>query len=348
MKSRVLLLASLTLLLASCLQDEIESNQVAVFDELWKTLDERYGGFAPRQIDWDDIYSKYRPLVSNDISSDSLWEVSKDMIDELDDQHVSIVDYVGERGHASDKEAEVSSEAEFSLQNILTTYLEPDFFANDFSDSGNTNKEVQFVHGLIKDHNIAYLYFPHFEFLNGWESEIDKAVEKYQSADGMIVDVRNNGGGSPIINRFAARRFVNTGDFIFSIQSKDGPGPTDFDEPIDYFAEPEGPLQFTKPIVTLANKSTVSAGEEFLLFLESQPHVTTMGDTTSNAFSTTAFEEFMPNGWAIGFPVQLYLYPDGSSPEGIGIIPDIPFVNEVAEVDLGMDKLLEKAIDQLQ
>jgi len=90
--------------------------------------------------------------------------------------------------------------------------------------------------------------------------------------------------------------------------------------------------QYTKPIVALTNHSTVSAGEEFLLYLITQNHVTVVGDVTSNAFSTTGFDRLLPNGFWYQLSHQLYTYPDGSSPEGTGIIPDIPIVNDSLDV----------------
>ncbi|MFK8057755.1 MAG: hypothetical protein AB8F78_16630 [Saprospiraceae bacterium] len=55
----------------------------------------------------------------------------------------------------------------------------------------------------------------------------------------------------------------------------------------------------------------------------------------------------LPNGWELGFPTQFYLYPDGTSPEGVGIVPDIYLRNDTLDVQNGIDRELEKAIDLL-
>lgn len=78
-----------------------------------------------------------------------------------------------------------------------------------------------------------------------------------------------------------------------------------------------------------------------------QPHVTVVGDTASNAFATETFVRLLPNGWELGFPTQFYLYPDGTSPEGVGIVPDIYLRNDTLDVQNGIDRELEKAIDLL-
>ena len=204
------------------------------------------------------------------------------------------------------------------------------------------------MYGTVQGKNIGYIYIPSFGFDGvSWFEEIDRIISELIDTDGLILDVRNNGGGSPIIDRYMAARFVAEEKVVFTIQTRDGPMHTDFDEPTTYFAKPEGAQQYTKNIVLLINHSTVSAGEEFALFLETQPHVTVVGDTTSNALSTVPFSRLLPNGWEMSIANQLYLYPDGTSPEGVGIVPDFYLRNDSLDIQNGIDEVLEKAIEFL-
>lgn len=331
----------------SCIDDNVEESNSAIFDSLWQEFDQKYGGFIPRKVDWDSLYQVYAPLVSDDMDEAAFFGVCTQMLDILDDQHVFLQSTAElGLGFSSGKIGdELVAEEEFRLANVIDNYLEPDLFADNF---GQDDVEYQFVYGILEGHNIGYIYLPHFEeSSNNWHHQIDDAIVALSSADGMIVDVRNNGGGIPVADRYVARRFMKDEKYIFSVQTRNGPKHTDFDEATDYFSTPSENT-YTKPIVALANKSTVSAGEEFLLFMQSQDHITVMGTETSNAFSGVSFDRFLPNGWRFGLPLQLYTYPDGSSPEGVGIIPDIYIKNDQVMVDNGKDLVLEEAIQMLK
>lgn len=325
--------------LQSCLTDEIGTSNQDIFQYIWDELDQNYGGFAPREIDWDSVYRVY---ITEAISSETeleIFEICSKMIDILDDQHVSIISTNLDTGFASGKEFdEVIAEKEFEIEIIKSNYIE-DFTTIIADDEG-------FIYGRIKNEHLGYIYIPNFRYNESkWHERIDDAVNFLQNTNGLILDVRNNGGGTPAVDRYMAGRFIAEEKLLFSIQTRNGPDHTDFDAPTYYYSNPKGNLQYTNPTIVLTNHSTVSAGEEFVLFLETQSHITVVGDSTSNAFSTVTFDRLLPNGWELSYPNQLYLYPDGSSPEGIGIVPDIYIRNNVPDVQNGIDRVLEKAIE---
>ncbi len=349
MKKIVIGILMLSFIFSSCIQDEIENNNETIFDTIWEDMDAHYGGFIARNINWDSLYTVYAPQVNNSLSEEELFTLTSQMLDVLDDQHVAMRTSENndiQLGFSSGKNGdEVEAEKEFRLEGVLNNYLEADYFADNFGDEEDI--EIQFVFGEILNENIGYIYLPHFEpSSNDWHTQIDDAIARLQNTDGIIIDVRNNGGGFPVVDRYVAKRFMAEEELIFTIETRNGPNHNDFDEPVEYFSTPEGDT-YTKPIVALINKSTVSAGEEFMLYLQSQDHVTVLGSPTSNALSGVSFDRFLPNGWSYSYPVQYYKYPDGSTPEGVGIIPDIEFQNDVMDVEQGVDKLLELAIMSL-
>ena len=60
------------------------------FDHFWKTLDERYGLFEVKNLDWKNVYDMYRPQVSNSTTDEELYEIFKKMINILNDNHVNL------------------------------------------------------------------------------------------------------------------------------------------------------------------------------------------------------------------------------------------------------------------
>lgn len=341
MKNKILFTFCVTIAFSSCLKDDIGTSHENTFQYIWDEMDQNYGGFGPRNIDWYAIYQTYYPQVQSSTTDRELWEVCTDMLDLLDDLHVVMYSSDLDEGYSSNTEFDEDLvEREFELDIVKDNYIED--FTTVLAD------EKDFVYGMIRGKNIGYIFIPNFEFNDSnWHEKIDDAIRFLQNTDGLILDVRNNDGGAPIIDRFMAARFVGEEKLAFTIQTRNGPNHDDFDAPTEYYSKPAGPLQYTNPTIALTNHAAVSAGEEFLLFLENQSHITVMGDTTSNAFSSVAFNRLLPNGWEFGYPNQLYLYPDGSSPEGIGIVPDIYIRNDSLDVQNGIDKILEQAIEML-
>lgn len=341
MRNRILCLVCILVTLQACLKDDIGTSNQETFQFIWDEFDQNYGGFIPRAVNWDSIYAVYQPQAILADTESELFAVCTDMLDLLDDQHIFLYSNNLGQGFSSGKEGdELFAEKEFDAAVVMSNYIE-DFRLMDVEGEN-------LIYGKIKNENFAYMYFPNFES-DGmrWFEGIDTIIASFKDTDGLILDVRNNGGGSPIIDRYIASRFVLEEKLVFSIQTRNGPEHSDFDDPLQYFATREGDFQYTKNTIILTNHSTVSAGEEFILLLETQPHITVVGDTTSNAFSTTEFDRLLPNGWEFGYPNQLYTYPDGSSPEGVGIVPDFYIRNDSLDVQNGIDMVLEKAIDML-
>jgi C-terminal processing protease CtpA/Prc len=76
------------------------------------------------------------------------------------------------------------------------------------------------------------------------------------------------------------------------------------------------------------------------------PNVTIIGDTTNGAHGTMIGRE-LANGWFYSLVPQKVELFDGKSYEGTGLAPDVYSKNAMEEINSGIDKTLEKAIDEL-
>ena len=138
-----------------------------------------------------------------------------------------------------------------------------------------------FTSGQISD-AIGYLHIASFSSKNGraWVEAIDPIVNKFFDHKGLIVDVRDNGGGSSnnvdaIVGRFADEKRVSA-----LIQRRDGSRHSDFGRVKKIYVKPAGNRQFTKPIIVLTDRRVISSGEYFVLAMKRFPYVRTVGDTT--------------------------------------------------------------------
>ena len=144
-----------------------------------------------------------------------------------------------------------------------------------------------------------------------------------------------------------ASRFTDTKRLFVKVRSKNGAKKTDFSDWIDWYIEPNGALQFNKPVVVLTSRKTGSASEWFTLAMKTLPNVTTVGDTTNGSFSPQLHRE-LPNGWSFALSTQIVASADYKIYEGVGIPPDITVVNTKNDFDKQVDAMLEKGIEIIE
>ena len=82
-------------LLGSCVDvEQYADNPRGNFEALWRIIDERYSFFDYKAeqygLDWDDVYKRYSPQISDDMTQAQLFEVLGNMLKELRDGHVNL------------------------------------------------------------------------------------------------------------------------------------------------------------------------------------------------------------------------------------------------------------------
>lgn len=320
--------------LASCdkalLSEDPAADPVAVFEACWKELDQGYAFFAYKQIDWDSVYQEFRPQVHDGMSSVDLFNLLSDMLYSLRDGHVNLT-------------------APFNFTRNWEWYLGyPANFDYDLLERHYWNDEQWYTGPLVHtwlDSTIGYVRYASFGSSVS-ESQLDLVVARFKEAKGLIIDVRDNGGGS--LNRayFLASRFADQKRLAYRFVVKDGPGHTDFSEPYEVPVEPEGPQQFTNPVIILTNRSSYSATNSFVAVMKAFPHVKVVGDWTGGGGGIPSSVE-LPNGWMVRYSASQSFLPDGFNIEG-GIPPDIRVDMNPEDALHGKDSILERALEELK
>jgi carboxyl-terminal processing protease len=173
---------------------------------------------------------------------------------------------------------------------------------------------------------------------------IDDIIKQFRDKDGIIIDLRWNGGGLPANVETIVNRFTDIKRLYIKLRSKNGPGENDFSDWIDYYIEPKGSEQFLKPVVVLTSKSAGSAAEWFTLAMKTLPNTTVVGDTTAGCFSPKVERE-LPNGWSFTLSSKIAVSADMVQYEGFGIPPDYTVLNTKNDLDNKKDAILEKGIE---
>ena len=279
---------ALCVALSSCVnEDELPNTRQGNFEALWKMIDEHYCFFDYKQqeygLDWNAVYQKYKVRVNEQMTSEQLFEVLGDMLAELRDGHVNL--------SASYDYARYWSWQEDFPKNFSDS-LERRYLGTDYKIAGG-------LRYCILDDNIGYLRYPSFQSGFG-DGNLDDVLSHFALCQGLIIDIRNNGGGTLTYAEKLAARFVTEKTLVGYMQHKTGKGHSDFSSMEPQYLETSSRLRWHKQVVVLTNRSVFSAANEFTMYMKALPQVKIVGDRTGGG-AGMPFSSSLPNGWNVRF-----------------------------------------------
>jgi carboxyl-terminal processing protease len=180
-----------------------------------------------------------------------------------------------------------------------------------------TRREVsipQVAGRLVEVHGVKVGYVRLAGFFPGAHGELRQEVERLysQGAQGIVLDLRGNGGGLLTEAVLVSSIFVPDGVIVSTH------GRTQHTRTFDA----TGNALPRHPMVVLINGDTASASEIVTAALEQSGTATVVGTTS---FGKGTFQEVIPlhNGGALDLTVGEYLTRDGTSINGTGITPQV-------------------------
>lgn len=313
------------------------------FQDLWDMFNEHYAFFKLWNVDWKKQYEIYRPMVNKDTSDDGLFEIMCNMIRPLKDGHINL-----EISGKSKKKFNPEEEARFLIQfnnkkliNRLFQTIEITLESKGF----NKLKSATDLFQYSASKEFGYLRILEFEGegKNKIIAAIDGIIKEFQGLKGVIIDIRENPGGTDKIVYIIANRFTDKKRVGHHYKTKKGTEEDNFGPLKTGYLVPEGPLQFTGPIILLTSDASFSGADVFAMVMRELPHVTIMGDHTSGQFSNM-LEKKLPNGWKYTLSHQRYYSSDMICYEGKGISPDIKALNSIKDIENKEDSVIIKAL----
>lgn len=331
----VLPLVAILSLLTSCHSvEEHPDNALGNFEALWTILDEHYCFFEEKGVDWDAVHDKYVRKIGTEMTSEELFDVCADMLDELRDGHVNL--------SASFNTSYYRKWWSDYPQNFSKRLIEESYF------NFNYRQSAGMMFGFLNE-NIGYIYYGSFSSPIG-EGNLDNVLYFLSSAQGLIIDVRDNGGGDLTNVQTLVSRFITGPTVVGYISHKTGPGHGEFSEPraITYNPADLGRIRWGKPVIVLANRSTFSAANNFVSIMKLLPGVKIVGATTGGG-SGVPFSSEIPCGWSVRFSACSMLDANRVSTEpGVTPSPGCAVDLDPADALAGKDTILEFAIALMQ
>lgn len=202
--------------------------------------------------------------------------------------------------------------------------------------------KINHVEGKVLNNKIGYIEFNSFD--EGCNEEFKQKVEelKSQNIKGLIIDIRNNGGG--LVNEALkiADYLVNKDSILLITTDKNAK------EEIDK-AKIEPIIDV--PIVLLTNKNSASASEILAGALKDNGKATIVGEKT---YGKGVIQELLTlvDGSGLKITTNEYYTPNRNKINKVGITPDIEVkldekVAGQLEIEESKDNQLQKAIEVL-
>lgn len=316
-------------LLGACVDvEQYDNNPRGNFEALWRIIDEHYCFFDYKQqeygLDWHAIYNKYAPQFDDQMTEEQTFEVLTNMLGELKDGHVNLYAPFDVGRDWSWKE---DHPTHFS-ENVLKLYLGKDY------------KIAAGMKYRILNDNVAYLRCA--TFVNDFGAgNLDRILLYFAPCNGLIIDLRENGGGMVTSAEALAARFTNEEVLVGYMQHKTGPGHNDFSPRRQQILKPSKGLRWQKRVVVLTNRGVYSAANEFVKYMKCLPQVTIVGDRTGGG-AGLPFSSELPNGWIVRFSACPMYDRDGKDTE-FGIAPTHQVGMKPTDQARGKDTLIEYA-----
>lgn len=326
--------------LSSCsTRNDYDPSPQKNYDALWKILDEGYCYFdekLPPDSTWRDMYFKHLPKIYNGMSQDSLFDVMRDLLGELKDGHVNLF---------TPFDASRYSQWHSAYPSHLNAGIRSRYLGDKYRTAGG----LYYTPITYLDHaqdSIGYIVYNSFSS-SITLSNIAAAFVRLKDCKGLIIDIRNNGGGQLNYSSLLAAHFATERTHTGYMRHKTGPGHKDFSPPTAVYLDTlKQGVKWLRPVVVLVNRGVYSAANDFAVVTKELPYVTLMGDRTGGGGGLPNSSE-LPNGWAVRYSSSILTDARDQSIE-FGIDPHYFVALKEEDVAEGKDTLIEEAIAYLK
>ncbi len=327
-----------------------ETTPIAIFEEYTTIVKEKYAMLEYKEVNIEQLTDSLRPFVNNTIDDDSLFAVLGIIVQKLRDGHSVLLE--------EDSEGEFVRFSGYNfIEGFPNSYIPSIVFENytnpitapEIKSLGTIGQpDLRLVYGrLSQDNELGYLAIPSFDTDISVE-ELEMVFASFSSAKGLIVDIRGNTGGDPVLATNLAAYFTANEIPIGFETFKVGPGKDDFVKSFANLKPADSEFRFLKPVAVLTDRFVYSAATTFCYSVNPLDHVTFIGQRTGGGSGSVA-DGFLANGWIWDLSVSEFVGIDDLGNEqhlDNGFEPDIKVFLNVSNPS--KDEIIERAISELQ
>ena len=403
-----------TLAVSDSLSTATLEGRLAVFDDAWQTIRDRYYDPTFNGLDWQQERESFRPLAARAQTTSELYAVLRRMLGSLHDAHTRVyapderfdwqhprfisvgisVREVGgapvvvsvERGSEAEhaglrvgdaiqsidnepalevftrrlkEQAGSSTPAAARLQAMAKLFEGPPGSTVGLAWPGIDGKlrlatlkrqwhereaalRVRRVRGEIGI--IEFDIFTQAIALNFMRALDDKL----RDVRGLIIDLRNNGGGEAEAMTEVASAFLPTGKSLGSFTDRNGRIQFEPHTRAAMLFAPDPIKGFRAPVIILTSERTSSAAEIFAASLREAGRAIIIGQNTCGCVLAIRRRHTLPDGGELDVSEMDYYTAAGKRLEGAGLVPDEKITLERQDLRARRDRAIERAIERLQ
>jgi hypothetical protein len=334
MKKILILLTFSVVLLPSCIDEpELQPNTYkGNFEALWKIIDTKYCYLDYKNINWDSIHSVYKSRVDTVSGNIHFFDLMGAMLNELKDGHVNLYSDFDKSRYwkwFTDYPSNFSS-------SLITSDR---YLGDDYRMAGG------FMYKTINNGTVGYMYYDDFSDSFS-DANIVAILKSFSACKGLIIDVRNNGGGYLDLSEKLASYFFPEEKITGYITHKTGLGHSDFSTPVAVKTPAHKTIQWQRPVIILTNRMSYSATNSFVSRMKLAPKAIIVGDQTGGGGGLPLSSE-LPNGWLVRFSAEP-MYDAGMQHIEWGISPTVKVDMSATDEANGYDTIIEKAISLIK
>ncbi len=328
MKQLTLYISLLCLAFASCTsKNELaySTDPVENIDALWQIIDTKYCYLDVKHINWDSVHAEYlsqAQLLDKD-DEVGLFDLCAEMLDNLKDGHVNLYTPFDLSYNTAWYD---SYPANFDTR-LQSLYL----------------RNYRIAGGLyyctIDNDSIGYIYYSSFS--NSFSAaNIYYIFTSFKHCRGIVLDVRNNGGGSLDYAYKLASPFFSDNCVVGYWHHKTGPGHNDFSDLEPLMSDTALiPSKWLRPVVVLSNRRSYSATNSFISMMRYADNCAIVGGISGGGGGMPLSYE-LPCGWTVRFS-SVRMYDRDKKDIENGVRPHVL----VTQKSTDKDDLIEKAIE---
>ena len=275
------------------------------FEVFVRQMDRYYSYFDHKQIDWTTLSGRFRKTATAASDRQAFEAVLLEMLAELKDGHTWIM----QGGQRVSRYRLDSPTPNFDFPRVERELKD----VRRFGRLGLVGRTAD---------NLGYVRLTSLTDQAGDMPAMIDATLKLFDTQGMVVDLRVNGGGNEELGKMLAGLFCEEPRVYARNRFRKNENHDEF------YEYPRSPLQphrdgvYSRPVVCLIGPGAVSSGEAMALMFDALPNATTIGQPTRGSSGNPA-PLSLPNGVEVWFSRWVATDAAGNPIEDRGVQPDI-------------------------
>lgn len=305
--------------------DQASTDPFVNFDYLWREVHAKYAFFEYKNINWEEVRDTCRPKLYPGMSQDSLFWVLTEMLNTLRDGHVNLVAPFNVSAYPFQQ----IGPKNFDFRIITNNYL-----------TERAYRTGPFRHDFIASGKVGYIRYAAFSGAVG-NNHLNFVLARYANTDGLIIDIRENGGGQTSNGWRILSRFIEQRTPVGMVRTKNSATPNDFTPTETVYLEPSEFGRYLKKVVVLTDRGSYSASSIFALACKALPNVVLMGDTTGGGTGLPNGGQ-LPNAWTYRFSISQSLEVGTNANFEDGVPPDVTVF--IDPTSTAADAVIDRAV----